>query len=287
MLKEKNIKTLSPKLDVVFQALFGEAGNERITKAFLQEILKEKIDKIELNVNPILRRETIEDKMGVLDVVAKINNKQNVDIEMQMISNEKLSERILYYWARLFSKGIKKGEDYEKLEKTVAILITNKKIERFEKLKYHTEWKIFEKENKKEMLTDKLEIHIIELEKIEEDNQESNDKLLDWLYFLINPDSRRVKEKMEENKELKEAKEKLDKITEDERMQQLAWWREKAIYEENTMLNSSFRKGKKDGIAEGRIKEKIEVAKKMKQEKIQIETIIKVTGLTKEEIEQL
>ena len=52
---------------------------------------------------------------------------------------------------------------------------------------------------------------------------------------------------MEDNKELKEAKEKLDKITEDARMQQLAWWREKAIYEENTMLNSSFRKGKKDG----------------------------------------
>ena len=247
MLKEKNIKTLSPKLDVVFQALFGEVGNERITKAFLQEILKEKIDKIELNVNPILRRETIEDKMGVLDVVAKINNKQNVDIEMQMISNEKLPERILYYWARLFSKGIKKGEDYEKLEKTIAILITNEKIEKFEKLKYHTEWKIFEKENKKEILTDKLEIHIIELEKIEENNQESNDKLLDWLYFLINPNSRRVKEKMEENKELKEAKEKLDKITEDARMQQLAWWREKAIYEENTMLSSSYRKGKKEG----------------------------------------
>ena len=79
MIQEKNKKTLSPKLDVVFQALFGEVGNERITKAFLQEILKEKIDKIELNVNPILRRETI------------------------------------------------------------AILITNEKIEKFEELKYHTE----------------------------------------------------------------------------------------------------------------------------------------------------
>ena len=68
MAQEKNKKTLSPKLDVVFQALFGEVGNERITKAFLQEILKEKIDKIELNVNPILRRETVEDKMAqILD----------------------------------------------------------------------------------------------------------------------------------------------------------------------------------------------------------------------------
>ena len=275
MVQEKNKKTLSPKLDVVFQALFGEVGNERITKAFLQEILKEKIDKIELNVNPILRRETIEDKMGVLDVAAKINNKQNVDIEMQMISNEKLPERILYYWARLFSKGIKKGEDYEKLEKTIAILITNEKIEKFEKLKYHTEWKIFEKENKKEMLTDKLEIHIIQLEKIEERSQESNDKLLDWLYFLINPNSRRVKEKMAENEELKEAKEKLDKITEDERMQQLAWWREKAIYEENTRINSSYKRGIRD------------TAKKMKEKNISIETIVEITGLTKEEIEKI
>ena len=279
MVQEKNKKTLSPKLDVVFQALFGEVGNERITKAFLQEILKEKIDKIELNVNPILRRETIEDKMGVLDVVAKINNKQNVDIEMQMISNEKLPERILYYWSRLFSKGIKKGEDYKKLEKTIAILITNEKIEKFEKLKYHTEWKIFEKENKKEILTDKLEIHIIELEKIEENNQESNDKLLDWLYFLINPDSRRVKEKMEENKELKEAKEKLDKITEDARMQQLAWWREKAIYEEHTNINCAYKKGARKNC--------LKIAKKMKEKNIPIETIVEITGLTKEEMEKI
>ena len=92
---------------------------------------------------------------------------------------------------------------------------------------------------------------------------------------------------MEDNKELKEAKEKLDQITEDARMQQLAWWREKAIYEENTMLNSSFRKGKKDGIAEGRIKEKIENAKKMKEKNIPIETIVEITKLTKEEIEKL
>ena len=84
---------------------------------------------------------------------------------------------------------------------------------------------------------------------------------------------------MEENEELKEAKEKLDKITEDERMQQLAWWREKAIYEENTMLSSSYRKGKNDG--------KTEDAKKMKEKNIPIETIVEITGLTKEEIEKL
>ena len=84
---------------------------------------------------------------------------------------------------------------------------------------------------------------------------------------------------MAENEELKEAKEKLDKITEDARMQQLAWWREKAIYEENTMLNSSYKKGRKE--------EKLENARKMKEKNIPIETIIEITGLTKEEIEKL
>ena len=80
---------------------------------------------------------------------------------------------------------------------------------------------------------------------------------------------------MAENEELKEAKEKLDKITEDARMQQLAWWREKAIYEENTRINSSYKKAKKED------------AKKMKEKNIPIETIVEITELTKEEIEKL
>ena len=33
--KIKKVKLLSPKIDVVFQALFGEEGSERITKEFL------------------------------------------------------------------------------------------------------------------------------------------------------------------------------------------------------------------------------------------------------------
>ena len=58
-------------------------------------------------------------------------------------------------------------------------------------------------------------------------------------------------------------------------MQQLAWWREKAICEENTRINSSYKRGIRD------------TAKKMKEKNISIETIVEITGLTKEEIEKL
>ncbi len=280
----KERKTLSPKIDIVFQALFGEEGSERITTNLLETILNEKITEIDLSKNPILRREMPNDKLGILDIMAKINGNQNCDIELQMVKQEDIIERILFYWARIYTKGLKKSEDYKELEKTIVILISDKKIESLKKLEeYHTQWRIIENKNRKEILTDKFEICIIELDKINESKEKTNDKLLDWLYFIKNPESERVKEKMRENEAIREAKEKLDKISEDEKMQQLAWWREKAIYEENTEKNAAYRKGEQAGEK----KNKIETAKKMKKENMPVDLIIKFTDLTKEEIDNI
>ena len=59
--KDKQIKLkkdlFSPKLDIVFQALFGDIGSERITKSLLESILNQRIDEIDLTRNPILRRQ--------------------------------------------------------------------------------------------------------------------------------------------------------------------------------------------------------------------------------------
>ena len=165
-----------------------------------------------------------------------------------------------------------------------------KKYEKTER--YHTEWKIIETENEKVILTDKLEIHIIELSKIrEEETMQNKDRLLDWLMFLNNPESEEVEIKMENNKNLKEAKEKLNKISEDEKMQQLAWWRQKAIYEENTRINGAIREGREEGRKEGRIegekKKQLEIAKKLLRENLSLDIIERATGLRKEEIENL
>lgn len=101
-------KILSPKIDVVFQKLFGQVGNEEITKSFLQSILKEKIEKVDLSKNPILKRENIEDKMGILDVIVEIDGKENCNVELQVIRKKDIKERILYYWSKLYISEIKK-----------------------------------------------------------------------------------------------------------------------------------------------------------------------------------
>ena len=110
--KEKS-NLLSPKLDVVFQALFGEVGNERITKRFLEAILERKIEEVNLSENIVLRRETESDKLGVLDVLAKIDGEEYCNIEMQMAIQENILERVLYYWARIYVKNMKKEKSIE------------------------------------------------------------------------------------------------------------------------------------------------------------------------------
>ena len=295
----KNIKTLSPKLDVVFQALFGEVGNESITKGFLETILERKIDSIDLSRNPILRREFKDEKLGVLDIIAKLDENEICNIELQIVDKKNIIERILYYWSRLYSRQIKSGEDYKILQKAIVILITDFKIENLEELDYHSRWKIMEdKQGKKIILTQKLEIDIIELPKIIGKEKEQ-DNLLDWLYFLENPKSERVTEKMKENENLKEAVKKLDNLSEDERMQRIADLRQKAIMDEKAIyekgleigiekgIQRGMEKGIEKGIMEGSQKEKIEIAKKMLELKIDKKTIAEATGLTEQEIEKI
>lgn len=266
-------KMLSPKLDIVFQALFGDVGSEKITGKFLQSILKQEVSEVDLSQNIVLRREQEDDKLGILDIIAKINEKEYCNIEMQLVDTGEIRERILYYWSKIYTRRLKKGQEYKELEKTIVILIANFAIKGLEDLKYHTEWKIMDKETQKVILTDKFELRIIELPKIKEEEQE---ELIDWLLFLENPQSERVKTKMEENEELKEAVEKLEGMSEDDYMQRIADLREKAILDYNSGMGNALRKGIKKG--------KLETAKKMLEKGMDIDTIIEVTGLSKDEI---
>ena len=281
-MKNKNI--LSPKLDIVFQILFGEVGSENITKDFLNSMLDEEIKEISLNENIILRRENINDKIGIVDVLAKINNNEYCDIEMQMTDKTNLIERLLYYWSKQYIKSIKKGNKYEELKRTIIILITNFEVRGLETLDFHSKWKIIEEKERKLILTQHLEIHIIEIpkkyKKIENDKE---NKLKEWLSFLENPESEEVLYYMKNNENIKSAKEKLNTLSEDERVRRLAELREKAIMDEKEAKYTGYTEGR----VEGREITKKEIAKKMKEEKIDMEIIVKVTGLTREDIDKL
>lgn len=88
---------------------------------------------------------------------------------------------------------------------------------------------------------------------------------------------------MEENKELKQAVEKVDGLSEDERMQRIADLRQKAIWDEK----AAWAGGLHEGIKQGQTLKKIEIAKKMLELGMEIQIICEATELSKEEIEKI
>ena len=141
-------------------------------------------------------------------------------------------------------------------------------------------WALIEKKGRKSILTDFIDVVIIEIPKIYKlKGNENEDKLLEWIYFLDNPNSEVVDKIMEKNNGVKEAKEKLEDMSNDVIMQRLAEWQESAEHDEASVKAMARRKGIQE--------ERLEIAKKMKKEGLELELIMKITQLSKEEIENI
>ena len=276
-------KLLKVTNDYVFKRIFGKKGNEDITRSFIEAVTSEYYEDINLEDTPILERDLLENKMGILDVKVVANEINDIDIEMQVTKSEHIAERILWYWAKMYASSIEKGEGYSSTKRAICIMIADFKVERLKEIEnYHTKWNIREEEKRDIILTDKLEIHIIELAKLKD--KDSKEKLKEWCKFIKAPES--VEEAT--MKEIKRAKEELDKISQDKKERRLAELREKAIMDEMAIRDSGYNEGKKDGIEEGLKNGKkirsIEIAKEMLKENIDLSLVSKITGLSIEEI---
>ena len=83
---------------------------------------------------------------------------------------------------------------------------------------------------------------------------------------------------MVENKMILKVLEQLNEMSEDEEERKKAFTRE---------VELSYKKFKRECIEEGRLIEKVFVIRKMKKENLDTDLIIRVTGVTKEELEEL
>lgn len=286
---QENKELLKPKIDVVFHSLFRE-GNENITKAIISAVTKEKINKIDLDNNRHILGRYPEEKLGILDLKATLDNGTICNVEIQLADNKDTAERFLYYWSRIYSSQLIKGEDYGKINKVIGIIIIDYEFNKTRKIEdLSTKWKIREVSKGEEIeLTDVFELYIIELPKAKRIlEKDASNKLAQWMLFLNNPNEKEVAKIMNENKEIKEAMNELEEMSKDKELRRVAELREKAIRDEKNGLRHAREDGLREGIKEGIEKTNREVAKKMKEKHIPIQTIVEITKLTKEEIENL
>lgn len=206
----------------------------------------------------------------------------------------------------MYDTSVKGGQDYTQLEKTIVILIADYELEGLKEIKkYVTKWNIREEEYQKIVLTEVMEIYIIELPKFKRYKEYMKDNTLDaWIKFIESPE---VIDLEKENEEVVKARKVLENISQDEHERYLAELREKYIMDQKAIEGAGYDKGLKEGIEkgietglkegiekgmetgleEGRKKEKREIAKKMKYQDIDIAKIKEITGLPIEEIKTI
>ena len=285
------------KNDYLFKRLLGVEENKDILKDFLECVLdipEEQIMGLEL-LDKELKKDKVNDRLGILDVKIRLKNGCVIDVEIQEFWDASFVGRTLFYWAKMYIEDFKEGESYSALNKCITINIVGKGFNLNDKV--HSKY-ILKEEKTNEKLTDILEVHFLNLEKVEEiwkKEEIRKDRLIKWLKF-INSESKEEREMIASTSlALKILNEKIEVLNLNEE--------EKAIYESRMKLKSDiasisesrFNEGIKEGLKEG-VKEgvkkgsydaKIETARLMKKESFDTQMIVKMTGLSKETIEKL
>lgn len=282
-----DVKKLDLTNDYLFKRTFGYVGQEHITKIFLRDLFSEKVNKITLDNSTITEKDIMTDKMGIMDIKAVIDDNVQCDIEVQVVSQDDIAERLLFYMSREYKKSISKGKTYTSLKKTKAVLVADFELKNISGVpKYATKWNFREESYPEVILTDSMEIYIIELPKLTQYANNTNKKRLDlWAKFIKNPEvkiemSKNDDKKTKETKQtIKEAQERYEGLLKNKHEMELAELREKYILDQISIKNTGYREGREDGIKE--------IVKSLLKQKVDIGTISKATGLSNEEIEKI
>lgn len=261
------MKTLNPMMDFVFKALFGreDSTSKVLLIALINDILldaeEEPIISLEY-INPFNYKDFIDDKLSILDIKAKTENGELINIEVQVRNEDNYRKRTLYYWSKAYAESIKEAEDYSVLKKTIAINITGYNAIP-ESERYHTSFKILEKTDHFPLVED-LQIHFLEVSKLPSKEIEELQGVELWMDFFKKAgregNEERMKALMERSETMRTAIETLEIISADERMRELANSREKYRLDQASKLKYAERQGMEKGIKKG-IKEGIKEEK--------------------------
>ena len=252
---------LNPKIDFVFKKIFGSEEHPEILISFLNAVLKPKKPIVSVEIkNSDLEKEYIEDKFSRLDVKALTSNKEIINIEIQLKNEYNMIQRSLYYWSKLYEEQLSEGDRYDKLSRTVCINILDFKYLKNDR--FHNGYRLKEIETNEE-LTDLQEIHFIEIPKLKrfESTEEIVDLLEGWVEFLRDPESEVIRKLEMSNKEIREAKDELYRLSRNSKERELYYLREKSLRDEISALANAKEKGLKEGLKQGLFEGKLESAR--------------------------
>ena len=280
-------KYINPFTDYGFKRLFGEEPNKDLLLDFLNELLKDTEGEIkEISYLPNEKLPTSKgDRKAIFDLYCTNEKGEKFIVELQKTKQKYFKDRTVYYSTFPIQEQAIVGQDWDfELRKVylIAILdfVFDEDKDEAEKFRYDV--KLSDIETKK-VFYDKLTFVYLEMPKFNKRENELVTKYDKWLFVLKNLNKLdRIPVELKENifHKLFEIAEiaKLDKEEFKEYQESLNAYRD---------IKNSVDTAWEEGKIEGRIEEKIEIVINSIKAGLDVETIIKITGLTKKEIEKL
>lgn len=271
---------LDPRVDLIFKRIFGSEHSKDVLLAFLNSTFREagepSLTEIVL-LNPYTEADSPDDKLSIMDIKAKTADDQLINIEMQLFNPYHMEKRTLFYWSEMYYHQIPKGSNYNTLKKCVTINILNYSCLKNDR--YHSVFHLREDHTGISLLDD-IEIHVIELAKLDEHSVSLEEGgLVNWLLFLKGVDKSNWEVLAMNEPMLKKAMDTLEFLSQDTvaRMEYQA--RMKALSDEKTRIEGAR--------AEGERKKAEEIAGKLLAMGLEVETIAQASGLSVQEVKAL
>ena len=268
------------KYDKAFKEIMMKEENFEILKKVLESILEVTIEKIELQ--PLhIPTGNIHLKGKEVDLLV-VTNQGKIEVEVNTYYNDYVRVRNFSYITNIYNNQVTVGDKYSEDTNVIQINLNYG----IPDTKYKRIYKVRDEEGKEYIKNFYIyEINMEKLKKIWYDKNELEIEKNKYL-LMLDMEIKDIK-KLPKDKVVKEYMEKIEKLNNDP---MFINWITKEKDEQmikNTQLYNATQEGINIGISQGLQKRNIEIAKTLLKKNMDIEDIIDITGLPKEEIEKL
>ena len=268
------------KYDKAFKEIMMKEENFEILKKVLESILEVTIEKIELQ--PLhIPTGNIHLKGKEVDLLV-VTNQGKIDVEVNTYYNDYVRVRNFSYITNIYNNQVTVGDKYSEDTNVIQINLNYG----IPDTKYKRIYKVRDEEGKEYIKNFYIyEINMEKLKKIWYDKNELEIEKNKYL-LMLDMEIKDIK-KLPKDKVVREYMEKIEKLNNDP---MFINWITKEKDEQmikNTQLYNATQEGINQGINQGLQKRNIEIAKTLLKKNTDIEDIIDITGLSKEEIKEL
>jgi len=272
---------LDPKNDLTFKRVFGE--HKHLCMSLINSMLplEKPIVSIEYQTGELLP-DIPGLRNSIVDVRCTDEDKRQFIVEMQMYWSERFKSRVLLNASKAYVRQLDKAEDFELLQPVYALNFVNDTFEKSPEMKdeYYHYYKIVNVKDTGKQIKG-LEFLFIELPKFKPQNRAKKKLQELWLRFLteINETTVKIPQELMKNEFTREAVKYMEQAAYTKEQLDEYYNRKIDVMTERSVLINAKK--------EGKMEEKIEIAKKLLLKGMSNEDISGITGLSKLQIEEL